>query len=48
MATALQNLLERVAAWPEEAREELLRVVGEIESELGTDYHATPEEWKSR
>jgi len=44
MATALQNLLERVEAWPEEAREELIRVVGEIESELGADYHATPEE----
>ena len=44
MATTLQNLLERVEAWPEEAREELIRVVGEIESELGADYHATPAE----
>ena len=44
MTTALRNLLERVEAWPEEAREELLRLVGEIESELGADYHATPAE----
>jgi len=44
MTTALRNLLERVEAWPEEAREELLPLVGEIESELGADYHATPAE----
>lgn len=40
----MQNLLERVEAWPKEAREELIRIVSEIESELGADYHTTPAE----
>ncbi len=44
MSTGLKNLLERAQAWPEAAREELLRVAGEIEHELRGEYHPTPAE----
>ena len=41
----IEAVLDRVRAWPEEAREELATLVLEIEAELkqGT-YHATPDE----
>jgi hypothetical protein len=43
--TDLKNLLERVQTWPEEAQDELVAVVNQIESELqGQDYLATREE----
>ena len=41
----LKSLLERVETWPEEAREELVAVANQIESELqGRDYLASQEE----
>ena len=41
----LKNLLERVQTWPEEARNELVAVANQIESELlGGEYVATREE----
>ena len=43
--TDLKALLERVQSWPEEARDELVAVANQIESELrGRDYFATREE----
>ena len=40
-AADLKNLLERVLTWPEEARDELVAVANQIESELrGQDYLA--------
>ncbi len=43
--TDLKNSLERVQAWPEEARDELVAVATQIESELrGQDYLATQAE----
>jgi phage host-nuclease inhibitor protein Gam len=43
--TDLKNLLERVQAWPEAARDELVAVANQIESELrGQDYLATQAE----
>ena len=43
--TDLKTLLERVQSWPEEARDELVAVANQIESELrGRDYLATREE----
>ncbi len=45
MTTDLKNLLERVQTWPEEARDELVAVANEIESELrGQSYLASREE----
>ncbi len=46
MTTAdLKDLLERVRTWPEEAQNELVSVVNQIESELqGGEYVATSEE----
>jgi hypothetical protein len=44
-AADLKNLLERVQAWPEEAQDELVAVVNQIESELqGNEYLASQEE----
>jgi hypothetical protein len=43
--TDLKTLLERIQSWPEEARDELVAVANQIESELrGRDYFATREE----
>ena len=43
--TDLKTLLERAQSWPEEARDELVAVGNQIESELrGRDYFATLEE----
>jgi hypothetical protein len=43
--TELQNLLERVQAWPEEAQAELVAVANQIDDELrGRDYLATQDE----
>ncbi len=44
MNAGLENLLERAQAWPEAARDELLRVADEIEHELLGDYDPTPAE----
>ena len=44
-STDLKHLIERVQRWPEPARDELLAVADQIESELqGGDYVASPEE----
>jgi hypothetical protein len=41
----LKDLLERVQAWPEEAQNELVSVVNQIENELqGDEYVASREE----
>ena len=41
----LKSLLERVQSWPQEAQDELVDVVNEIESELkNREYLATQEE----
>lgn len=40
----LQNLLERVRTWPEEAQNELVAVASQIERELQGDYVATRDE----
>jgi hypothetical protein len=43
--TDLKDLIERVQHWPETARDELLAVADQIESELKSgDYVASPEE----
>jgi hypothetical protein len=45
MTTDLKSLLERVQTWPEEARDELIAVANQIESELrGESYLASREE----
>jgi predicted transcriptional regulator len=42
---SLKDLLERAQTWPEEARNELVAVANQIESELlGGEYVATREE----
>ncbi len=44
-AADLKSLLERVQTWPEEAQDELIALVDQIESELrGNEYVATREE----
>jgi hypothetical protein len=44
-STDLKDLIERVQRWPETARDELLAVADQIESELkGGDYVASREE----
>jgi hypothetical protein len=44
-AKALQEVLQRVEAWPEEAQEDLAEIACEIDAQLaGRAYHATPEE----
>ena len=44
-AKALQEVLQRVEAWPEEAQEDLAQIAREIDAQLaGRAYHATPEE----
>lgn len=44
-AKALQELLQRVETWPEEAQEDLAQIAREIDAQLaGRAYHATPEE----
>ena len=45
MTTDLKDLMERARSWPEAARDELVAVANQIESELqGGDYVATREE----
>lgn len=45
MTTDLKDLMERVQGWPEAARDELVAIASQIESELqGGDYVATREE----
>ena len=45
MTTDLKDLMERAQSWPEAARDELVAVASQIESELqGGDYVATSEE----
>jgi hypothetical protein len=44
-AKALQEVLDRVEAWPEEAQEELARIAREMDAQIaGGAYHATAEE----
>lgn len=43
MTKKLKELLERVEAWPEDAQDELVDIVKDIEAGRGV-YHATPEE----
>ena len=44
-ARALKEALEKAEAWPEDAQQELVAIVREIDAELrGGIYHATPEE----
>ena len=44
-AKVLKDVLERVAAWPEEAQEELAEIAREMDTQLsGGVYHASPEE----
>ena len=44
-AKALQEVLQRVETWPEEAQEDLAQIAREIDAQLaGRAYHATPEE----
>jgi hypothetical protein len=44
-AKALQEVLQRVETWPEEAQEDLAEIAREIDAQLaGRAYHATPEE----
>ena len=43
--SALESIVERAADWPEDARQELAKIVREIEAELaGGDYQATDAE----
>jgi hypothetical protein len=45
MTTDLKDLMERAQSWPEAARDELVAVANQIESELqGGEYVATCEE----
>jgi hypothetical protein len=45
IAKALEEALERVASWPEEAQRELAEIALEIDAELsGGVYHATADE----
>ena len=45
MTTDLKHLLDRVQTWPEEARDELVAVANQIESELNSRvYIATQDE----
>jgi hypothetical protein len=44
---ALSAVLERVAAWPEAAQEELAEIVLEIEQGRSGAYYPTPEELKA-
>jgi hypothetical protein len=41
---SLEILLERVSTWPEEAQEELLRSVADIEQKHSGIYHLSDEE----
>jgi len=44
-AKALQEVLQRVETWPEEAQEDLAQIAREIDAQLaGRGYHATAEE----
>jgi hypothetical protein len=44
-AKALQEVLQRVETWPEEAQEDLAQIAREIDAQLaGRSYHASPEE----
>jgi hypothetical protein len=44
-AKALQEVLQRVETWPEEAQEDLAQIAREIDAQLaGRTYHATAEE----
>lgn len=44
-AKALQEAMQRVASWPEEAQEHLAEIALEIDASLkGKTYRATPEE----
>jgi len=42
---ALEDLMQRVETWPEQAQEELAEIAREIETDLARGaYHASPEE----
>ena len=44
-AKVLQDVLQRVKTWPEEAQEDLAQIAREIDTQLaGRAYHATTEE----
>ena len=44
-AKALQEVLQRAEAWPEEAQEDLVQIAREIDAQLaGRTYHASAEE----
>jgi len=44
-AKALQDMLQQVEAWPEEAQKDLAEIAREIDAHLaGRAYHASPEE----
>jgi len=45
IAKTLEDVLQRVAAWPEAAQAELAEIAREIDAEIGADgYEATPAE----
>jgi hypothetical protein len=44
-AKVLQDVLQRVEAWPEEAQKDLAEIAREIDAQLaGREYHASTEE----
>ncbi len=44
-AKVLQDVLQRVEAWPEEAQKDLAEIAREIDAQLaGREYHASAEE----
>lgn len=44
-AKALQEVLQRVETWPEQAQEDLAAIAREIDAQLaGRAYHASPDE----
>ena len=44
-AKALQDVLQRAEAWPEEAQKDLAEIAREIDAQLaGREYHASAEE----
>ena len=44
MMKVLENLMQRVERWPEEARQELVSLAAEIERELGGPYEGSADE----
>jgi hypothetical protein len=44
MGDKLRNLIGRVEKWPQQAREELVRSIAEIETRYGNVYHVSSDE----